>query len=122
MGNVMIIVILAAIVLIALRSSSKHMKGEGGCCNGGSVPKPEKKKLKGVKIAEKILTIEGMHCENCKNSVERQLNDIRGVVAKVSLKKKIAVVSMDQIVDDRELTQAVERAGFQVVKIETGNV
>ena len=35
MGTAIIIGILAVIVVIAVISSVKHMKGEGGCCGGG---------------------------------------------------------------------------------------
>lgn len=116
MGTIIIILVLVVIIVLALRSSFSHMKGEGGCC-GGSSDKPEKKKLKGKKIAEKIVYIEGMHCENCKNSVEKQINKIDGAVAKVNLKKNLAVVSMDRIISDDDLKQAVECADFKVTSI-----
>ena len=49
MGTAIIIGILAIIVVIAVISSVKHMKGEGGCCGGGGRPiKP------GSKYHEKI--------------------------------------------------------------------
>ena len=63
-----------------------------------------------------------MHCENCKNRVERQINKIAGAVAKVDLKRKIAVVSMSRMVEDEELREAVERLDFKVLKIEEGRV
>lgn len=119
MGTIIIILILAVVVIFALKDSVKHFKGQGGCCGGGEDIKSEKKKLSGAKVAEKIIHIEGMHCENCKNSVERHINQIDGAVAKVNLHKKIAVVSMDRDVTDEELTKAVERADFTVTGIET---
>ena len=79
---------------------------------------PERKKLTGEKIAEKIIYIEGMHCDNCKNSVECQINRIDGAVAKVNLKKKLAVVEMDREIAEEELVAAVERADFKVLRIE----
>ena len=112
-----IIVILVVIVGLAVFSSVRHFKGQGGCC-GGSSSKPEKKKLDGDKIAEKTITIDGMHCENCKNSVENHINRIDGAVAKVNLKKKTAVVSMSRMISDEELISAVESADFKVVKID----
>ena len=116
MGNVIILAVVAVGLFFAVRGMIK--RGKNGCC-GGSVPKVPEKKLEGEKIGEKIVTIEGMHCENCKNSVERQLNRIEGAAAKVNLKKNIAVVSMSRMVEDEELIRAVERADFKVVKIET---
>lgn len=118
MGDIIIILILILLVFLAAKGSMKHFKGEGGCCGGGSGTKPEKKKLQGKKIAEKVIYIEGMHCENCKNSVEKHLNEIDGVVAKVNLRKNKAVVSMDRMVTDEKLKEAVEKADFKVIKIE----
>jgi len=119
MGNIIIGFILAVIVFFAIRSSMKHFRGEGGCCGGGSVPKPKKKKLSGAKVAQKRILIEGMHCENCKNSVESSLNQIDGVVAKVNLKKNVAIVSMSRMIEDEELRRAVEVVDFQVTGIES---
>lgn len=118
MGTAIVLVIVIIIAVFAVRSSFKHMKGEGGCCGGGSDNKPEKKVLDGAKIGEKIIHIEGMHCDHCKNSVEKSINQIDGAVAKVNLKKNIAVVSVDREVDEEDLEFAVRRAGFKVINIE----
>jgi copper chaperone len=77
-----------------------------------------KKKLAGEVIATKIIRIEGMHCENCKNTVEKYINQIDGASAQVNLKKNIAVVQLDRPVEDTDLRTAVARAGFTVVGIE----
>lgn len=115
MGDLIIILVVAAGLVFGVRGLMKRSKN--GCC-GGSVPKAPKKELKGAVVGEKIVTIEGMHCENCKNSVERQINRIDGAVAKVDLKKKTAHVFLSRMVEDEELIRAVERADFKVVKIE----
>ncbi|MGN1014529.1 MAG: heavy-metal-associated domain-containing protein [Butyricicoccus sp.] len=118
MANIVIVAIIVVLVIVAIRPAIKHMKGEGGCCGGGGgtiAVKP--KKLDGKKIAEKIVYIEGMHCENCKNAVERQINRIDGAAAQVDLKHNLAVVSMNRMVEDDELRRAVEMADFQVTKI-----
>lgn len=122
MGTYIIIAVLAVVVIFALRESIKHLKGKGGCCGGGSEPETEKKTLEGKKIAEKIIHIEGMHCENCKNSVERQINKIEGAVCKVNLRRKTATVEMDRMIDDEDLRIAVERLDFKVTGIESGEV
>lgn len=118
MGNVIIIVILIVIVALCLKSSMKHFKGEGSCCGGGgdACASGKKKKI-GTPIAQKTIQIEGMHCEHCKSSVEGNLNQIDGVLAKVNLRKNQAVVSLDREVDDEVLIQAVEKAGFEVTGI-----
>lgn len=121
MGTYIVIAGLVVIVGLALTNSVKHFKGEGGCCGGGGEIK-ENKKLKGKITAQKIISIEGMHCDHCKNAVERQINKIDGAAARVSLKKKIAVVSLEKYIPDEELIQAVERADFKVTGIELKEV
>ena len=58
-----------------------------------------------------------MHCQNCVNSVTSALNAIEGVSARVSLKDGSAEVSYDRAVDEAELKEAVEKAGFEAVSI-----
>lgn len=121
MGTAVVILILVVIAVVAVRSSRKHLKGEGGCCGGGEDQVAEESKtLSGPIVAKKIIHIEGMHCDACKNRVERQLNRLDGVAGQVDLKKKIAVVSMEQEVDDEDLRIAVERLDYKVTGIERG--
>lgn len=118
MGTFIVIGVLVIVLLFACRGSLKHFKGEGGCCGGGSDTEKVKKKLDGAVVATKVIHIEGMHCENCKNSVEKQIDAIEGAAAKVHLHKKIAVVELDRPVEDEVLKAAVEKAGFEVKGIE----
>ncbi len=122
MGNVIVVLILAAVLVTALFSCAEHFKGKGGCCGGGGEIKEKKKKFDGRKLGEKRITIDGMHCDHCKSSVERYINQIDGAAAVVNLKKNIAVVSMSRDISDEELTCAVEKAGFKVIKIETEGI
>ncbi|MBD5544299.1 MAG: heavy-metal-associated domain-containing protein [Lachnospiraceae bacterium] len=69
-------------------------------------------------IGKKVITIEGMQCKHCKNSVEACLNQIDGAVAKVDLKKKTAVVSMERMIPDMLLQDKIEKLGFRVIEIE----
>ncbi|MBO5145758.1 MAG: heavy-metal-associated domain-containing protein [Lachnospiraceae bacterium] len=117
MGNVIIIAILAVIVIFAIRGTIKHSKGEGGCCGGGGTAIAEHKELDGNVVKQKMIQIEGMHCENCKNSIERSINKIEGAAADVNLKKKQCIVSMDREISDEELRIAVERLDFKVLEI-----
>lgn len=120
-ANLVIILIIAAGVFLAIRPTIKHMKGEGSCCGGGSLDggKRKKKKLTEPKWGEKVLYVEGMHCENCKMRVEDAINQIDGAAAVVHLKEKKAVVSMSLEIEDEQLTKAVADAGYRVVKINT---
>lgn len=67
---------------------------------------------------KKIIKIEGMTCSHCQARVEKALNSISGVNAKVDLKKKAAVVSFDADVSDSAFKDAVTEAGYEVVSIE----
>lgn len=113
------IAVVAVIVFFAIRSSAKHMKGEGGCCGGGTETiKEDKKELSGPVIGKKIVHIDGMHCENCKNSVERHVNKMEGASCVVDLKRKQAVVSYDREIDENRLRKVIELLDFTVTGIE----
>lgn len=58
-----------------------------------------------------------MTCDHCKNRVEKSINDIDGAAAKVNLKKKEAIVSLEKDVSDEQILAAVEKAGYTVVSI-----
>lgn len=67
---------------------------------------------------KKIIKIEGMTCSHCQARVEKALNAIAGVNAKVDLKKKAAVVNFDTDISDSVFKDAVTEAGYDVVSIE----
>lgn len=96
MADFVIIGILIILIIIGIRSGVKHFKGEGGCCGGGSSVKVKRKKLKQV-VKQRTVVIDGMTCEHCKARVESRLNSLDGVLAKVNLKRKTAVVSMERM-------------------------
>lgn len=116
MEDIIIIGIVVILVLIGISSGIKHFKGEGGCCGGGSGVKRKRKKLKNV-TAERTLVIEGMTCEHCRNRVENCINDIEGAAARVNLKKKEALVSLEKDISNEEICRVVEKAGYKVVEI-----
>lgn len=116
MGDTIIIAILLVVVVLALVRTKKHFKG-GGCCGSGSNTIRTTKQLSEPKLGEKVLTVEGMHCENCQARVENILNRLDGVVCVVNLKKKTAIVSYSREVSDKELTEPLERLGYQVTAI-----
>lgn len=118
-ANLIIILIIAAGVFLAIRPTIKHMKGEGSCCGGGSLDgsKRKKKKLTEPKCGEKVIYVDGMHCQNCKERVEDVINQIDGAAAVVHLKEKRAIVSMSREIADEPLIKAIESAGYRVKKI-----
>ena len=117
-STLIVLLVVIIIAAFATKSSLGHFKGEGGCCGGGETILPDEKELAGTKIGEKTVHIEGMHCENCKNRVERAINRIDGAVGKVNLKKNIAVVSFEREISDEEIRKAVEEQDYRVLSIE----
>lgn len=116
-----IMAVLVVIAFFAVRSSTKRLKGQGGCCGGGDdVIREEAKVLDQPVLGKKIVHIEGMHCENCKNSVERHVNKLEGAACVVDLKKNIATVSYDRPLDEARLRRVIELLDFTVTGIEEG--
>lgn len=72
---------------------------------------------KGENTMKKEMIIEGMSCSHCSGRVEKALNAIDGVSAKVDLDKKTAYVDLNKDVADDELTKAVVDAGYDVVSV-----
>ncbi|MDF2941987.1 MAG: Heavy metal transport/detoxification protein [Herbinix sp.] len=66
---------------------------------------------------KKIIEINGMTCGHCQARVEKALNAIDGVDAKVELKKNRAVVNLTKDVKDQILKDTVIEAGYEVVSI-----
>ncbi|MGN0839041.1 MAG: heavy-metal-associated domain-containing protein [Pyramidobacter sp.] len=119
MADYVIYAVLAVAVLLAFRAAARHFSGRGGCCGGGAerTVKAEAKKLSAPVTAERVVSIGGMHCENCAARVQNALNSIDGVSAEVHLADRTALVKMSRPVDDGELRSAVARAGYEVVSV-----
>lgn len=117
MENAIIISILLVVIVIALLRTKKHFKG-GGCCGSGGNTIRSKKTLTEPKLGEKVMTVEGMHCENCQARVENALNRLEGVACRVNLRKKAAVVSYSTPVSDDQLKEIVEKLGYTVTNIQ----
>lgn len=117
MGTFIVIGILGIVVLLAVVSMIKHFKGEGGCCGGGGSTIRENKKLTEPVIGEKIVSIEGMHCENCVNRIERAINKMDGVACKVNLKKNEATITFSKPIEDAAIKEIMEDLDFVVTHI-----
>ena len=71
-------------------------------------------KLKKQEVVEgtTVYTVEGMHCNHCKASVEKAVGALKGVsVAEVNLGAKTVTVTGTASAD--EVRKAVEMAGFE---------
>lgn len=121
MVDIFILLVVLAIILLAIKSSIKHFKGQGSCCGGGSSDssKTARKRLENPVMGRKQMSISGMHCTHCASAVTNAIDSIPGANCKVNLKKQSAIVSYDREIPDEMLRKAVETAGYQVVDIRT---
>lgn len=69
-------------------------------------------------MIQKTLKIKGMSCGHCSARVEKALNSIDGVDAKVNLDTNSATVTLDKEVSDDILISAVDDIGYQVVAVQ----
>ena len=118
--TILIVAVIAVLVIVGLKETIKHAKGEGACCGGGNTASDEEPTviLSGKIVTRMNVYIDGMHCMNCKNSVTRSLQKLDLVSAKVDLKKNMAYVESTRNVGDDEITFAIERLDFNVTRIE----
>ena len=71
-----------------------------------------------VSAMKKTMVIEGMSCGHCSARVEKALNALDGVSAKVDLEAKTAAIETEGRVSDEQLRAAVTDAGYDVVSLD----
>ena len=81
-------------------------------------PVPQNQQIKGENTMEKKMIIEGMSCGHCSARVEKALNALDGVSAKVDLAAKCAAITLSAPVADEVLKAAVTDAGYDVIEIQ----
>ncbi len=79
---------------------------------------PKSVETKGTSAMTKTMSINGMMCAHCQAHVEKALNAIDGVEAKVNLETKTATLTLSKDVSDDVLRGAVTEAGYEVVSIQ----
>ena len=114
--NYVIIAILVVMIVIGIVYTKKHFSGESGCCGGGGEERPHKK-LEEPAVGQRVLSVEGMHCESCQARIEKAIDRLDGVVCKTNLHKKTATVTFSQPVSDDTLKEIVEKLGYRVTEI-----
>ncbi len=83
-----------------------------------SQSKEKKKDNKGdLKMKTKTMMINGMTCPHCSARVEKALNAIDGVEAKVDLEHKKATITLSKDIADDILIKAVTDADYEVVSL-----
>ncbi|MBN2767462.1 MAG: heavy metal translocating P-type ATPase [Paludibacteraceae bacterium] len=68
-------------------------------------------------MTQKILTISGMSCGHCSARVEKTLNNIEGVEAKVFLETNTAELKLTRDVSNEELKKTIDMIGYEVTDI-----
>jgi len=68
-------------------------------------------------MMEKTLKIKGMSCGHCSARVEKALNNIEGVEAKVDLESNSASLKLSKVVSDEVIKKAVDDIGYEVVEV-----
>jgi len=64
----------------------------------------------------KTIKVDGMSCAHCSGRVEKALNAIPGVSAKVDLASKTATISSGTEISEKVLEAAIADAGYAVIK------
>lgn len=75
-------------------------------------------KSKNINImTNKTLKISGMSCGHCSARVEKTLNNIDGVEAKVDLESNTATITLSKEVSNETIVKAVDNIGYEVTEI-----
>ena len=67
-------------------------------------------------------TITGMTCNGCRSKVEKTLNAIDGVEAKVSLNPSIATITMEKHIPTTQLQEALTAVGKYTIEMNNGKI
>ena len=71
------------------------------------------------KKIKKIVAIEGMMCNHCKNKVESSLKELENVTkVKVNLANKKAEIYSNEVISDEDIKKTITNLGYQVTSIE----
>ena len=70
------------------------------------------------KKIKKVITIEGMMCEHCKEKVEKSLLELDNVTkVKVSLKDKTATIYSSVSIPDEDIIDTINKLNYKVTSI-----
>lgn len=120
MTDVVIFAIVIILMILAVKGSLKHFKGEGSCCQSSSPLSGQvsQKTVENVTI-RKHLTVTGMHCTHCEDTVRAVLDGISGAaVSHIDWKKNLVMLDLNREVSDDLLRKIIEDKGYRLEKIE----
>lgn len=87
---------------------------QSGSNNQGSTN--EEAKINVASLVTDTLNISGMHCDMCVSSIEKGVNELKGIhVVNANLEDSTAVVKYDATVLKKdEIAQAIKKRGYSV--------
>lgn len=120
--TVIIVVVVAILMVFAIRHAYRVFSLEDDCCGGG--PKgPKAKKIATVVVKDTDeanysysldVMVKGMTCEKCVERVQNALNAQPGTWARVDLASGMAHILAKAPIDRDAVERAVEDAGYYV--------
>ena len=120
--TLVIIVVIAILMVFAVRHAYRVFSLKDDCCGGG--PKASKAKKVAVVTVEDTdeanypysldVKVKGMTCEKCVERVQNALNAQPGTWAKVDLASGAAHILAKSAIDRDAIERAVEDAGYYV--------
>ena len=70
------------------------------------------------KKIKKVITIEGMMCEHCKEKVEKALLKLDGITkVKINLKDKTATIYSSVSIPDEDIIDTINKLDYKVTSI-----
>ena len=121
--TVIIAIVIAILMVFALRRAYRVFSLKGDCCCGGSKT-PKAKKVAAVTVEDTDeanypysldVKVKGMTCEKCVERVQNALNAQPGTWARVDLASGAAHILAKSPIDRDAVERAVEEAGYYVL-------
>lgn len=107
-----ILLILIVYIIFALRRFLFNVTS--GCC--GTAVKKEKKIKKSHYSYHYQVKIDDIHCQNCCNRIENEINHHDEYFAKVDLKSKILKLDSTQDLSQNEIINLIEHIGYHQIQ------
>lgn len=108
--DLLLAALIAAIFAVMVFSCVKKLRRGENCCGTRNV-RVKKKRLQRP-VGTFTLTVEGMHCENCRRTVTEAVNALEGYAAKVDILTKECRVSYETGPDIEMVIKKIRQAGF----------
>lgn len=119
--TVIIVVVIAILMVFAIRHAYRVFSLKDDCCGGGPAPKAKKVAAVTVEDTDEAnypfsldVKVKGMTCEKCVGRVQNALNAQPGTWAKVDLGSGMAHILAKSPIDRDAVERAVEDAGYYV--------